>query len=553
MTRREAWLSAGAVFVVALVVRAIAAAAITFPVPEDTAYYVAVARNLVEGHGLVSDALWSYQTPPLVVPRAAFEVWMPLPTFIDAIPMALLGATFRSAQVAAVLVGALVPVLAWRLTADVAEERGLPTGRARVLALGAGLVACAYGPLVVHGALPDSTMPFAALALVACLLMARILREPGGGQVRDWRPIGLGVVLGLAALARNEALWLALTWALLAWFTAGGVGQAAASGTRLARITRVRLIAIPAVVAIVVYVPWMLRDWAAFGSPMPGQALANALSVNGLDIFAWQDRPTLARYLAQGIGGLVSARFEGFRHNLVDVLLVPAVPAGPIGLLALPWQGRGGALRPLLIYSILTFTATTLFFPVATTWGTFLHAAGPVQVLLLVSCLLSLDALIVRIGRLRGWTRPVAWLGPVLVAATAVPVLVISVASIAGVATDAQARYEALAERMTAAGLPPSTAAPIVADHPIWVAWSMGVPTLGLPDEAPSSVLDLARYFGAHALIVTDTAGSWPGILGSGKPDASCFVAMDLTGADTGRPPTNPVADTRAYRITCGP
>ncbi len=306
----------------------------------------------------------------------------------------------------------------------------------------------------------------------------------------------------------------------------------------------------------------MLRDWAAFGSPMPGQALANALSVNGFDIFAWQDRPTLARYLAQGIGGLVSARVEGFRHNLVDVLLVPAIPAGPIGLIALPWQGRGGALRPLLVYSILTFTATTLFFPVATTWGTFLHAAGPVQVLLLVSCLLALDALIVRIGRLRGWTRPVAWLGPVLVAATAVPVLVISVASIAGVASDAQARYSALAERLTAAGLPPSQAAPIIADFPIWTAWSMRVPTLGLPDESPSSVLDLARTFGAHVLVVSDTHGIWPGVLSAGGPDAACFVPIDLGDASgqgaagpggAGGAPTDPLADTHAYRIACGP
>jgi hypothetical protein len=290
--------------------------------------------------------------------------------------------------------------------------------------------------------------------------------------------------------------------------------------------------------------------------------------VNGFDIFAWQDRPTLARYLAQGVGGLLGARVEGFRHNLVDVLLIPAVPAGPIGLVALPWQGRGGALRPLLVLSIVTFTATTLFFPVATTWGTFLHAAGPVQVLLLVSCLLGLDALIVRVGRWRGWTRPVAWLGPVLVAATAIPVLFVSIASIAGVATDAQARYAALAERLTADGLPPAQAAPIIADFPIWTAWSMQVPTLGLPDESPASVLNLARHFDAHVLVVSDTHGIWPTVLGQGGPDAACFVPLDLRAGEgsigsepAGRAPTgggstgdssDPLADTHAYRIACG-
>ena len=94
MSRREASSSALVLFAIALVARAATASLVVFPKPEDTAYYVGVARNLVEGRGLVSDALWSYQTPPLVFPRPAFEVWLPLPTFLAAIPMALLGATF---------------------------------------------------------------------------------------------------------------------------------------------------------------------------------------------------------------------------------------------------------------------------------------------------------------------------------------------------------------------------------------------------------------------------------------------------------------------------
>ena len=70
MTRREALLTAAGIFVVALLVRIAVAGQIVFPKPEDTAYYFGVARNLVEGRGLVSDALWSYQTPPLEIPRA---------------------------------------------------------------------------------------------------------------------------------------------------------------------------------------------------------------------------------------------------------------------------------------------------------------------------------------------------------------------------------------------------------------------------------------------------------------------------------------------------
>ena len=208
-------------FLAALAVRWYAASLVVFPKPEDTAYYVDAARNLLNGRGLVSDALWSYQTLPLTVPRAAFEVWLPLPTFAAALPMAILGATFAAAQVSSVLIGALVPVLAWRLAADVAEERRLPIGRARTLAVGTGLTAAVSLPLILHSTLPDSTMPFAALTLATGLLITRIRRAYEDRGARHARPLGwlvvLGVVLGLAALTRNEAAWLALAWVVFAW------------------------------------------------------------------------------------------------------------------------------------------------------------------------------------------------------------------------------------------------------------------------------------------------------------------------------------------------
>ena len=103
--------------------------------------------------------------------------------------MAVLGHTFAAAQVASVVVGAVVPVLAWRLGADVAAERGLSTDRARTLAIGAGLTAAVYLPLLLHSALPDSTMPFAVLALGACLLMPRIARDRAAVRLADPRVI----------------------------------------------------------------------------------------------------------------------------------------------------------------------------------------------------------------------------------------------------------------------------------------------------------------------------------------------------------------------------
>ena len=540
MSRREAILSAGLVFVAALIVRAWFAPQIVFPKPEDTAYYVSVARNLVDGRGLVSDVLWSYQTPPLVFPRPAFEVWLPLPTFLAAVPMAIFGTGFGVAQVAVVLVGAIVPVLAWRLAADVAAARGLPVGRARTLALGVGLTSAAYLPLVLHSALPDSTMPFAALALGACLLMTRVAGDPRGLRARDPRVIGIGVLIGLAALTRNEAIWLGLTWAIVAWSIADHD-----------RIARLGAIAGAGAVALIVFAPWMARDWLVFGSPLPGQAAANALSVTGFDIFAWHDQPTLARYIAAGPTRLAEMRVEGIAHNLFSVLLIPGVPLSILGLVCLPWQARDRALRPLVLVGAMTFLVTSLLFPVATTWGTFLHAAGPAHVLLVIAALLGLDAAIARIGIYRGWTRPVAWLGPTLGIAGSILFSLVLLPSFGQGSRDTAAQYAELARRMDALGRPLSASGgPVISNFPIWLAETQRIPALALPNEPPEDVLDLAGTFDARLLIlVGDEHGMWPSVLTDGAPGAECFRALDLGSAPAGV--GDPLASVHVYEIAC--
>lgn len=544
---RELWLSVALIATVALVVRAVAATTVVFPIPEDTAYYYGVARNLIEGRGMVSDALWSFQTPPLVFPRPAFEVWLPLPTFLAVIPMAIFGGGYHVAQLVPVAFGTLLPVLAWRLAWDLAAERGLSDTRRRTLAIGTGLTAAVELPLVLHSTLLDSTAPFAAIALAACIVMARVAGRPLGGRLTDRRLLALGALLGLAALTRNEALWLGLTWAAVAWFATRD-----ASGGRPSRSERFRLVAVPAAVAIMVFAPWAVRDWIVFGNPLPGQAAANALSVTGFDIFAWSDPPTLMRYLAVGPARLIEMRVDGFLHNLLTVLLLPSFPVGLIGLLALPMVWRSRTLRPLLIVCGLTFAVTTLAFPVATTWGTYLHAAGPAHVLLIVAALVALDALLARIGRWRGWTKPVAWLAPGLTTVAALTFTLVFVPAFGGQSQDKADRYRVLADRLEAIGRPAASLGPVISDFPIWLAEAERIPTLALPDEPPASILDLARAFPGtrHLLVSSDEHGRWPAVLESADPAAACFREIDL-GVPADPADATALEGTRLFEIAC--
>ena len=88
----------------------------------------------------------------------------------------------------------------------------------------------------------------------------------------------------------------------------------------------------------------MARNLQAFGSPLPGQAITNALYTSGFDIFAWNHPPTLARHLELGVAGLVELRIVGLAHNLFNVLVLLGLPMSLVGLLAAPWQARGSVL-----------------------------------------------------------------------------------------------------------------------------------------------------------------------------------------------------------------
>jgi hypothetical protein len=399
-------------------------------------------------------------------------------------------------------------------------------------------VTAVYLPLLLHSALPDSTMPFAVLALTAALLMARILRDPRGARITDRRVIALGLVLGLAALTRHEAAWIALAWVILV--------------LRL-RVTwpeRARLIGGVGVLGLLVFAPWAYRDLLVFGTPFPGQAVTNAFSIDGHDIFAWRDPPTLSRYLSVGPARLVEMRVDGTWHNLWNVLLSLGMPVSLIGLLALPWQGRDRALRPLLLISILTFVITSLVFPVSTTWGTFLHAAGPAHVLLIVSALGLLDALIVWVGKRRGWENPVAWLGPALGVFGCALFSVALLPVFGGGSTLTEKQYAALGARLTAAGVPDASSPPIIHDFPIWLAETARRQSVALPEESPADVIDLAKFFGSRWVLITARDELWPGVLDSGAPGADCFQRVELgTPADPGA--TAGLEGARLYRITC--
>ncbi len=511
------WAVPVALYCIAAATQLATVVAVRFPLTEGSAYYVAVARNLVAGRGLVVDAIWSYATPPLVLPRPAFELWQPLASALAAIPMAALGPSFVAAQLAFALVGAALAPLAWLVAREAARYLDLPARRGAWTAIGAGLLTAVSGPLLLAGAVPDSTLPFAVLGVGACLMM------PAASSGDRRALLALGIVLGLAYLTRMEAIYLGLTF----------VGVTLAANAPVRQLL-VRVAAVAAAAALVA-VPWWLRNLDVFGTPFPTQIRDNLWLTSNEQIFAYLERPTFAAFAAQGPLSIAANIVAGLAYQLVDVLLVPGGPAILIGLAAVV-VGSGTALRrrssrpraalrtplgALLLFGSITFVVTAVLFPIATLWGTFQHAAGPLLVGLIVAAVIGGDLFVDRIGRWRSWQRNNAWLAPAALIALTLPITLVQVTGAAGQAADESRSVNQVASSLPAvreaAGVP--STAPVVTNRPIWLSDALTVPTLALPPEPASNVLELARAFGARTVVVFDV---FPTPLLDGEPN-SCF------------------------------
>jgi hypothetical protein len=542
-------------FVFAVAVRAWAAAPVDFPPSEPSAYYVGVARNLLEGRGLVSDAAWAYPVDLPILPRPAFEQWMPLAAFLAALPMSLLGHTFPAAQLSSVVVGALVAPLGWLMARDAARARGLSAERVATVAVGGGLAAAVMPTLLVADMAPESTTAFTTLALVCLVLMPTALgsarapdaaagADPASAAVpADRRALSvppdrrtlavrmaLGICLGLAYLARQEAAYLGLAYLLLV------LSRRAPLSVRLAVLA-------PTVLAgALTVLPWLFRNLSVLGQATP-TTLELALLLRNEQLFGWAHRPTLEAFLAQGPQGIVSFQVAALARNAADVVLFPTAPLGLIGLITLAVVALGrlpGAVRSLplrlaLLTGGATFLVTSLVFPVASAWGTFRHAAGPVAVALGVLAVLGLDAAVAGLVRLRGWPRSNAWLAPLAAVAMAIPLALLQVRVFAAQANALEDRFarivpavEALPQLADAprAGDPPAPRVAVLSDHPIWMAEALGRPVGALPDEPPSDVWRLARALSARIVVVIDQRGRYPAAFDG--VDEACFAPIRL-------------------------
>ncbi|HXI45899.1 MAG TPA: hypothetical protein VNH13_06320 [Candidatus Acidoferrales bacterium] len=390
-------------YVLAFAVRAIVFAAFPDPAYPDSSYYVDVARSIAAGHGLTVDFVWIFAEvgnripDPAVLPIASNAHWLPLPSFIQAPFISILGPTPLASALPGIILGSFAAPLTWLIARD--------AGARSLVAVAAGVLVAIPGAALVFMAQPE------AFGLSMLLVPLTLLALAKGLRGNPWAFALSGLGAGLMAIARNDGILLggtvALVWVLdrlRSWRLRRGRRSWSHVDDRAPVPLIAALIALG--LFLLVVAPWWWRQIATFGSISPTTSNGAALWLR--DLGEWDSitaQPSLQTFLAQGPAAIVASRLAGLGGALANFAVVLCsvvlVPFFIVGLVA---RWRSPSFRPWLVYAVVLLLGATFLYPVHVPGGAFIHSAIG---LLPGVAILSIEGLLLVLGWFSGRWR--AW------------------------------------------------------------------------------------------------------------------------------------------------
>ena len=409
--------------VVALLVRAATLAVVTQPGYMDASYYYHVAENLVAGRGLVTDAVWNFLDPRTDLPRPSNAYWPPGTSLVAAVGGWLFGPGFRSAQIPMVLLSAAIVPLAYLYGRLLLGTRRGGHGVAALM-----LCSAAYYPYWVT---TDTFTPYGLLGLGCFLLLGWALWVEPASRARLIAAVGgAGVLAGWSQLVRPDGLVLATvvvgTAAAVGWWRRdpplapslkeGRTSSPTEVGTRhvvpLQRFWRAgrgqwRAAALWGGLAAGGYLlgalPWYVRNWFTWGSPLPMAGGQTMFLRRFDDIFAYGIEVSPAALVADGWSLVLTGRLAGLIGNLVPLFQVALFALAPLAALGVRRLWREPAARPALLYVGILYLGMSLVFPTTSPRGSFFHGLTPAVPVLYAALIRGLDTAVGWAGAWRRW------------------------------------------------------------------------------------------------------------------------------------------------------
>ena len=349
----------------------------TAPGYMDAEYYYAMGLRIARDKSLLEPFIWNYLNGFYSLPQPAFTFWMPLPSFLAALSMALTGLySFTGAKIGFLAVFVFVPPLTVKIAYDLTGEK-----KAAKLA---GIVSLFP---VFYSSFLGTTDSFGILMILGSIFFLQIRKEEG-----LWKYIFLGLITGFMHLTRADGLlWFAVACFYIL--------------NRQENI--VKAISLLGAGYLCVMAPWFARNWFVFGGIMPPGASRMLWLTEYNDLFTFEpDKLTSINWYRQGLINIFRDLFEAFGTNIKTALIVQGqiilVPLIGIGIKK-TWKDWG--VRSAVVIWGLIFIVMTLVFPFAGSRGGLFHSGAALQPILWALAVIGLMDFITWGVNQRGWIR----------------------------------------------------------------------------------------------------------------------------------------------------
>ncbi len=393
-----------AVFCAAGLVHFAAAGFVARPGYMDAYYYFGGAVQLARGQGFTEPYLWNYLAVDLSpggasqwqLPVPSHLYWMPLTSIVAAPFVALAGAgrplleLFRAAQIPAVLLSSLMPVLGYVVARFITEKRRH--------AFTAAALTLFSGFFFLYWTNTDSFSLYGLTGGGALLCLGLALAYPTTSPRRFWFLAGL--LCGLAHLTRADGVLLLLLSLVVASYHVLRLKPGLPIYSSLFTLYAFLLLGY-----LLPTVPWFLRNWFVVGSPLaPGAGRALWLAdYNSLFNYPASNL-TLTNYLSQGWATLGAGRWWAFTTNLTRLMAEPGlIVATPFILLGLWRLRREAVMYPALLYLVGLFGLMTFVFPFPGARGGLFHSSAALLPFLYPAASVGLDAAVEAGTRAQRW------------------------------------------------------------------------------------------------------------------------------------------------------
>lgn len=465
---------AGLLFALALLLRAVVAGRIPFPLDPDDAYYISVARRLLGGHGFTVNAVWNYLTGvPDSLPVPSSTYWGPLVPMVLWGMFAVVGDSWRAAQAAAGVFGASLVVCTYFFV--------LRQARNEAFALLAAVGTMLNATMIQSSTSPGTAIFYGVLLFFTLAMAGRVV-----GDRPRWALLA-GACGGLLSLARNDGSLALVTLGILCLvFRRQGQGK-----------VLVRLAALAAGF-IAVRVPWELYSLLVTGAPPGGGQIRVAFLTSYAQIFTTHpERLTLSHLLRQSLTGMVGARVGAMGGNFIEVATQVGVVTFILAVAATIKRRREPALAAIGTHYLVLFFFTALLFPYPTRQGTFGHAFTGMIPLVVGAAFIALCDWEGG-GRARAWRRSTAWALTLFMMAMYLATLGRSIQQ-----AEAASRKRQGMESYAAAALEQlNPEGRIILHYNAWDYYYLTTrPVLMLPGDEYSAIVALARRFRTPFLV----------------------------------------------------